>query len=215
MNDFFIEVLSGFIAMSYWEYIAVAFSVSYLLLAIKQSLWCWPFAFLSTLVYTLLFYNGALLMESILHIYYMAMAVYGWYSWKNSKKTDINLDTPPLEISSLTAPVHGILIVSTAIISTGIGYVMDNYTHADFAYLDSFTSCFAVVATYLVAKKILENWLYWIIIDAASIYLYVEKGYLPTAALFIFYTMMAAWGFKTWYLEYENKNKFNCIQDYS
>ena len=80
---------------------------------------------------------------------------------------------------------------------------MTNYTHADFAYLDSFTTCFAVVTTYLVAKKILENWLYWIVIDAASMYLYYEKGYYPTLALFVFYTLMAGWGFKTWYEEYE------------
>ncbi|TMO79912.1 nicotinamide mononucleotide transporter, partial [Pseudoalteromonas ruthenica] len=68
---------------------------------------------------------------------------------------------------------------------------------------DSFTTCFAVVTTYLVAKKVLENWLYWIVIDAASMYLYFEKGYYPTLVLFVFYTIMAAWGFKTWYEEYE------------
>jgi nicotinamide mononucleotide transporter len=98
---------------------------------------------------------------------------------------------------------HAVILLATSLASVVIGFVMTNYTHADFAYLDSFTTCFAVVTTYLVAKKVLENWLYWIVIDAASMYLYFEKGYYPTLVLFVFYTIMAAWGFKTWYEEYE------------
>ncbi len=108
-----------------------------------------------------------------------------------------------ISITSWSKQPHANLIGATSLAAIIIGYVMQNYTHADFAYLDSFTTCFAVVTTYLVAKKVLENWLYWIVIDAASMYLYYEKGYYPTLALFIFYTIMAAWGFKTWYEEYE------------
>ena len=81
--------------------------------------------------------------------------------------------------------------------------------NADLAYLDSFTTCFAVVTTYLVAKKVLENWLYWVVIDAASIYLYYLKGFYPTLVLFIFYTLMACWGYKRWYEEYESKQGKN------
>jgi nicotinamide mononucleotide transporter len=75
---------------------------------------------------------------------------------------------------------------------------MNNYTRADFAYLDATTTCFSVISTYLVAKKILENWLYWVVIDAASIYLYISKGYYPTSVLFMLYTLMAVWGYRQW-----------------
>ncbi len=68
--DFLTQTLSGFTAMSHWEYIAVGLSIAYLLLAIKESLWCWPAAFLSTLIYTIMYWNGALLMESLLNVYY-------------------------------------------------------------------------------------------------------------------------------------------------
>ncbi|GAA71683.1 nicotinamide mononucleotide transporter [Pseudoalteromonas sp. BSi20439] len=184
--------------MSHWEYIAVALSMAYLLLAIKENLWCWPAAFFSTLIYTIMYWNGALLMESLLNFYYMYMAVFGWVVWRKGKANQAQR-----LITSWPVNRHIILIVLTTLASLAIGYVMQNYTHADFAYLDSFTTCFAVVTTYLVAKKVLENWLYWIVIDAASMYLYYEKGYYPTLVLFIFYTIMAAWGFKTWYEEYE------------
>ncbi|URR00115.1 nicotinamide riboside transporter PnuC [Pseudoalteromonas sp. SCSIO 43095] len=196
--DFVTQILSGFTAMSHWEYIAVALSVAYLLLAIKENLWCWPAAFFSTLIYTIMYWNGALLMESLLNFYYMYMAVFGWVVWRKGKANQAQR-----LITSWPVNRHIILIVLTTLVSLAIGYAMQNYTHADFAYLDSFTTCFAVVTTYLVAKKVLENWLYWIVIDAASMYLYYEKGYYPTLVLFVFYTVMAAWGFKTWYEEYE------------
>jgi nicotinamide mononucleotide transporter len=198
MMDFVTQIFSGFTAMSHWEYIAVALSMAYLLLAIKENLWCWPAAFFSTLIYTIMYWNGALLMESLLNFYYMYMAVFGWVVWRKGKANQAQR-----LITSWPVNRHIILIVLTALVSLAIGYVMQNYTHADFAYLDSFTTCFAVVTTYLVAKKVLENWLYWIVIDAASMYLYYEKGYYPTLVLFVFYTVMAAWGFKTWYEEYE------------
>lgn len=203
--DFLTETLSGFTAMSHWEYIAVGLSMAYLLLAIRESLWCWPAAFFSTFIYTIMYWNGALLMESLLHFYYMYMAVFGWVIWRKGQTNQASL-----MITSWSVNRHLMLIALTTLIAIIIGYLMSNYTHADFAYLDSFTTCFAVVTTYLVAKKVLENWLYWIVIDVASIYLYYEKGYYPTLFLFVFYTFMAAWGFKTWYQEYE-KNQHKLI----
>jgi len=196
--EFLTETFSGFTAMSHWEYIAVALSMAYLLLAIKESLWCWPAAFASTFIYTVMYWNGALLMESLLNLYYMYMAVYGWVIWRRGLNYKDRLP-----IVSWSLKKHVVILFTTSLASVVIGFIMTNYTHADFAYLDSFTTCFAVVTTYLVAKKVLENWLYWIVIDAASMYLYFEKGYYPTLVLFVFYTIMAAWGFKTWYEEYE------------
>ena len=179
-----------------WEYIAVLASLLYLLLAMKQSLWCWPAAFVSTLIYTILFYNGALLMDSLLNIFYMAMAFYGWYSWRHGP--DPQAVDNNLPIQSWSVQTHTRVGLVTLVISVLVGYVMDNYTHADFAYLDAMTTCFSVVGTYLVAKKVLENWLYWVVIDAVSIYLYISKGYYPTTVLFMLYTLMALWGYLQW-----------------
>ena len=81
---------------------------------------------------------------------------------------------------------------------------MANYTYADFAYLDTFTTVFAVFATYMLTKKILENWLYWIVIDSVSIYIYINKGFYLTAVLFAFYTVLAFIAYNNWKKEYEN-----------
>ena len=195
------SVLSGFSAMSIWEYLAVALSMAYLLLAMKENLWCWPAAFLSTFIYTLMYWNGALLMESLLHFYYMGMAVYGWWAWRYGKQR-----VEQQGITRYHLNTHVLLIAVTALVSVLVGYVMDNYTHAEFAYLDSLTTCFAIVTTYLVAQKVLENWLYWVVIDAASIYLYLAKGYYPTVVLFVFYTFMAVAGYLRWRAQYQHKH---------
>ena len=203
--DFLTQTLSGFTAMSHWEYIAVGLSIAYLLLAIKESLWCWPAAFFSTLIYTIMYWNGALLMESLLNFYYMYMAVFGWMVWRKGKADNIS-------ITSWSTQRHAILIGATSLAAIIIGYVMQNYTHADFAYLDSFTTCFAVVTTYLVAKKVLENWLYWIVIDAVCIGLYWEKSLYFFSLLFVMYVILAAYGLKQWQ---HLQQKENCSPSYS
>jgi nicotinamide mononucleotide transporter len=193
MNEFINGFTKAVITISSWEALAVFLAIAYLLLAMRQSLWCWPAAFVSTLIYAILFFDASLLMDSVLNAYYLLMAIYGWYSWKWG-----NGENKELHVSSwgLKRNIQNIALL--ALISLGFGYVMDNFTRADFAYLDSATTVFAVFATYLLAKKVLENWLYWIVIDGVSIYIYLEKAFYLTAGLFIAYTILAFLGYLQW-----------------
>ena len=192
--------------MTSWEVLAVVLSIAYLLLAIKQSIWCWYAAFFSTLIYSILFFDAALLMDSFLNVFYLVMAVYGWYSWKN-----INTETKNKELSITTYGFvkNSKIIIILTIISSVLGYVMANYTKADFAYLDTFTTVFAVFATFMLTKKVLENWLYWVIIDFISIYIYINKGFYLTAVLFSIYTILAVLAFIQWKVEYKNIESSN------
>ncbi len=186
--------------MTSWEMVAVLLSVTYLLLAIKQSLWCWVAAFISTLIYIVLFFDASLLMDSALNLFYLVMAIYGWYSWKYgngiNKNEELKITTYGL---AKNLKIIGILIIVSLI----LGYIMANYTRADFAYLDTFTTVFAVFSTYTLTKKVLENWLYWIVIDSVSIYIYINKGFYLTAVLFAFYTVLAFIAYNNWKKEYE------------
>ena len=202
MTDLLQATFSGFTAMSSWEYIAVLLSLAYVFLAVKESQWCWPAAFLSTFIYTVLYWNGALLMESILNVYYMTMAAFGWYVWRGGSQQNTKA-----HIVSWALSRHVMIILITLCIALGIGVIMDVYTHADFAYLDSLTTCFAIITTYMVAKKVLENWLYWIVINLASMYLFFMKGYFPTFVLYILYIAIACWGFRRWSFEFKQKNE--------
>ena len=195
------QILSGFQAMSYWEYIAVLLGLAYLLLAMKQSLWCWPAAFVSTSIYTVMFWQGFLYMESFLNFYYLLMAVYGWWQWRGSKQAG-NVEPVAKTIKSWSLSKHSIWIVSGLVLAIVIGYLLDTHTQAKMAYLDSFTTVFAVMTTYMVTQKVLENWLYWVVIDLASVYLYVQNQYMPTAVLFALYTVLAIQGYRVWLKEY-------------
>ena len=187
--------------MTSWEMVAVFLSVTYLLLAIKQNLWCWVAAFISTLIYTILFFDASLLMDSALNVFYLVMAIYGWYSWKYGNGINKNEE---LEITTYGLNKNLKIIGALIIVSLILGYIMANYTSADFAYLDTFTTVFAVFTTYTLTKKVLENWLYWIVIDSVSIYIYINKGFYLTAILFAFYTVLAFIAYNNWKKEYEN-----------
>ncbi|MBB1390003.1 nicotinamide mononucleotide transporter [Shewanella sp. SG44-6] len=225
MNDLLLtlqQALSEASLMTFWEAIAVMLALAYLILAMKTNIWCWSAAFVSTAIYTVLFWNVSLLMESVLNIYYMGMAVYGYWLWlhvpnlqhRNSHNIDSHnnthhtIDTHQLNITSWSWSAHAVVIGVTSLVSMLVGYVMANYTSAAFPYVDAATTCFAVVTTYLVAKKVLENWLYWVVIDFVSIYLYFQKGLMLTSGLFVLYVAMALGGYIMW----RKKYRHNIIQ---
>lgn len=201
------QVLGEASSMTFWEGIAVMLALAYLILAMRTNIWCWPAAFISTAIYTLLFWNVSLLMESVLNIYYMGMAVYGYWLWLHIAPAQQdgdhhNIDKTQLKITSWPWSTHAVVIGTTSLVSVLLGSFMANYTSAAFPYIDAATTCFAVVTTYLVAKKVLENWLYWVVIDFVSIYLYFQKGLMLTSGLFVLYVGMAAYGYMMWRKKY-------------
>ncbi|HQR73497.1 MAG TPA: nicotinamide riboside transporter PnuC [Sulfurovum sp.] len=185
-------IMDAFAAMSYWELLAVGFGIAYILLAAKESLWTWFFAFFGTLIYTILFWHDALLSSAILNFYYMGMAFYGFYLWRGGTKKE------ELPISSWSVYLHGKIILAGLVLSLTGGYISDRYLGANFAYLDTFVMVFSVIATWMLAKKILENWLYWIVVDSVAIVLYWKSGYLATIVLFVLYVILAVYAYVSW-----------------
>jgi len=197
MSEIIANVITYFQDLPWLELIAMSLSLAYVILAAKGSLWCWPAAFISTALYTVIFYDVLLLMDSALNAYYLIMAVYGYWQWSKSNNKS-QASSTELSIESWGLSWHVKVCTGLALLAICLGYVMDNYTAADFPYLDTFTTVFAVFATYLVAKKVLENWLYWIVIDLVSIYLYIEKGLIPTTILFVIFVIVACYGYAKW-----------------
>ncbi|MBA6224857.1 nicotinamide mononucleotide transporter [Colwellia sp. MB02u-18] len=197
------EIVTYFTTLPLLELIAVVASLLYVVLAAKGSIWCWPAAILSTVLYTVIFYDVYLWMDSVLQLYYLLMAVYGWFCWHKNKPSKTHTDSNRLLYSQWTLQRHSRIIVLLTLVSLVLGWVMATYTPAHFPYLDSATTVFAVFATYLITQKVLENWLYFIVIDLVSIYLYVEKGLIPTAALFGSFVILAAYGYWQWRKQYK------------
>ena len=118
-------------------------------------------------------------MEAFLQIFYIAMAIFGWYQWK---KTTINNES--LNISTWNKATHILAVTTVIILSILIGQFLDTNTNAELPFLDAFTTFGAIVTTYMVAMKILENWIYWFVIDSISIYLFITRELYLTSILF-------------------------------
>ncbi len=195
-------VLTAFQHMSNWEIAAALMGVAYILLAAKESQWCWLFAFFSTLVYTVLFWEGQLPMQALLNFYYMGMAIYGFWAWqKHGKQADT------LHISRWPWLWHAGFIATGVVVSALVTAYLQKTGQSQSPVLDAYTTVFSVMNTWLIARKVLENWLYWAVIDGAATLLYVQTGYYATAALFVLNTILAIVGFISWVKLYRQQIK--------
>lgn len=197
MTDWLQSLTTAVQVMSPWEIAGVILAIAYLLLAVREKIACWYFAFASTAIYTVLFWDVSLLMESALNVYYMAMAVFGWYQWTRGGANG-NGATQTLAIQTMSHRQHVMVIGIIAALTVISGNLLSEYSSAAWPYVDSFTTWASVITTYLVARKYLQNWLYWIVIDAVSIPLYIDRGLNLTALLFACYIVIAVFGYLGW-----------------
>jgi nicotinamide mononucleotide transporter len=191
MNEIYQNIIEAFLAQSWLEVIAVVAAILYLVLAVRENKWCWFFGFISTAIYVYLFYHVSLLSESLLNFYYLIMAVYGWTQW--NKKDPLT----QVKINNLPYSLHIKILLASAILTPVIGYFMQQLG-ASFPYIDAFVAILAVAATLMTAKKIFENWHYWLVVDVISIYLFWQKQMYLTALLFIVYIVLIFVGIKHW-----------------
>jgi len=185
-------------AMSGWEVLATVLGVAYLLLAINQNNWCWYAGFASTAILSWLFWNVSLVMESALNIYYLLIAVYGWWSWKHGNQ-QASQDLP---IQRWSIKQHSLAAISILTLTLISGYLLTQNTSAALPYLDSFTTWGAVITTWMVTRKVLENWLYWQVFNSCAIVLYIDRGLYLVALLMALYLVLAVVGWFTWRRDY-------------
>ena len=182
------------------ELAAVIFAVAYLVLAVRENSLCWYAAGISTLIFLFIFWDVKLYMESGLQIYYLAMAFYGWYQWRGA-----NRETASLRVSKWRAKQHVIALALIATLTLISGSLLNSGTDANLPYLDSFTTWASVVTTFMVARKILENWFYWLVIDSVSIYLYLDRELYFTSLLFAIYIVIIFFGWFAWNRSYRQR----------
>ena len=177
------------------EWIAALLALGYVLLAVRQNPWCWTLAVASCALYVWVFARGALYMQAALQVFYIAMAVYGWYAWRQRTGPDAE---PALTVHRWSAVRH-VATLALVIVATVVnGYWLAVDSDAAAPYLDSLVTWGSVAATWMMARKVLENWLYWVGFDALAAVLYWQQGLTATALLFITYIGIAAHGYVTW-----------------
>ena len=191
-------VLAGqFSQLSVFELAAVLLAIAYLLFAIRQNIWCWLCAAVSTAIYVYLFMQAKLYMESLLNGFYFAMAIYGWRVWKKGAG-----DQAELPVSVWPLRTHIVAMAVIAALSLATGYLLERHTDAAYPYIDSMTTYAAVWATYLMIRKVLENWWYWLAIDLVSIVIYWSRELPFTSFLFVIYVVLIPFGLAAWTRSY-------------
>jgi len=178
--------------MSWAESCAVGLALVYVLLAVYQNRWCWVAAVVSATLYVFIFWQVQLYLEAALQCFYIGMAIYGWRVWRGGRAA------PEQTITTWPWRHHLMACGALLCVTLLLGTVMMRWSDAAAPFIDAATTVSALLATWLVAQKILENWLYWIVIDMASIWLYLSRDLSLTAALFAGYVLLAAFGYRTW-----------------
>ncbi|NOQ74256.1 MAG: nicotinamide riboside transporter PnuC [Crocinitomix sp.] len=196
--SFITAVWEGIKATSIIEWLAVVSSIIYVILAAKRLIICWLFAFIGSALFVYLCYIGDLYIESILQLFYVAMAVLGWLSWKKSASENSNIKKWGMKNHFLNILISGLVAII-------LGFIFDNYTKHPYPYVDAFTTCYSLAATFMVTRKILGNWIYWIVVDLVSIYLYAQRDYNLTAVQYGLFTILAVFGFFAWRNEYKKQ----------
>lgn len=180
-----------------WEIIAVLTGAGFLLLAIRENPWCWLCGGISTAIFGVLFWQASLYLQSLLQVYYVAVSVYGWWHWRSGAR-----DHRPVPIRRWRGRRHAammVLVIGAGLVS---GFLLDRGTDSRLPYLDALTTWGGVAATFMAARKILENWLYWLVINLAAIALYLASALPLTAGLYGVYFVLAWQGYRRWKRSY-------------
>lgn len=203
------------------EYFGVATGLLYLVLEIRQHRAMWVVGFLTSLVYVFVFFRAKIYADMGLNCYYVAISVYGFWQWSRTWQRP-GLKTAPQNVSSSSdgpdnrkpdtdaqekAPILyrrislrlGIgLAVALGAIYGGIYYFLVAFTDSPIPAGDAFTTAVGIVATWMLARRIIEHWICWVVVNGVSVYLYELRGLYPTMFLYFCYMVLAVIGFYTW-----------------
>ncbi|MGM0626173.1 MAG: nicotinamide riboside transporter PnuC [Bacteroidota bacterium] len=192
-------VLWDWLAGNYFELAAALLGVVSIFLQIKQNHFYWLVALVMVSMYIYVYYEARFYADMSLQIYYVIVSIYGWLHWvfgNNKRKT--KEDEKKLPVSKLKRKEWLLSIAASITLFFIIWYILDKFTDSPVPIGDAFTTALSFVATWMLARKLIENWLFWIVVDVVATGLYVYKGLYPTAALFLFLSVMAFIGYFAW-----------------
>jgi len=195
------EFLQHMFGASGVEIVASTAGLLCVYLIIKRHMACWPVGLLQVILYIYVFYQAKLYSDMVLHIIYVFMQIYGWWYWAQDKQSHAGIQIVGLHYRTVLGWLVAVLLGSAI-----LGGVMNTYTNADFAYGDAFTTVASLAAQWLLSRRMLANWLFWIAVDIVAIGIYWQKALIPTAVLYSLFFVMACSGLGLWLAEYRRQN---------
>jgi len=183
-----------YIQKNWIEIVGAILSLIYLYLSISQKVSLWFFGIVSSVFYIVVFFQSKLYADMSLQFYYVVISVYGWINWKHGKSGDKE-ELP-------TTKASGTLLIKISI-ATGLIYlvyyfVLAKFTDSTIPKVDSLVGALSIIGTWMLARKLIENWIVWIVVDGLCVGLYIYKELYPTTVLFAIYTVMSVIGYRQW-----------------
>lgn len=179
--------------MTWIEIVATIFGLLCVWLTVRRNIWCWPTGLVMVLLYAVIFWNAKLYSDMLLQFVYVAMQVYGWRAWLKGGPDDT-----PLLVSRLPASQRARWLAVGVVGAGALGGSMHAFTDASFPYLDAVATVGSLIAQWLMGRKVLESWLFWIFVDVVYIGLFLAKELYPTAILYAIFLVMATLGWFEW-----------------
>lgn len=189
------EITIKWLSENYIELLGAVLGIVYIFFSIRQNILTWPIGLLTSVLYVWVFFDSKLYADMGLQMYYVVISIYGWYEWLSGNSTN---KAESLKVSRLTSRMGGILLIVSILLFVLIWFILNNYTDSPVPMADALATSLSIVATWMLARKILEHWLVWVFVDTFSIGLFWYKDLHPTVILFVVYTVMAVIGYVEW-----------------
>ncbi len=204
----FNQILASALGMGWLQWLAFIFGILYVILAAQENVWCWPVGLVGVVIAFFVYADPEIRLysDAILQIFYAVMSLYGWWTWTRSthqgkKPLDSPEEVVMLEIHTWPIKQHFIFFVVGLVLAAAWGRIWLEFGAA-LPYIDAATTIFSLIATYMVTQKVLENWLYWIVIDVVCIFVYLHRELYLFSIMFLVYTIVAVVGYLNWRRDY-------------
>lgn len=187
-----IEILSTYI--SYLEIFATIFTLICVALTVKANVWAWPIGLVGVTAYFFIFYQAKLYADMGLQVVFFMQGIYGWYYWLYGKGSEEE-EVPIRVLSDQERLIGGAILVAIVLL---LGSLLSSYTDADAPYVDAALAATSLVANMLLARKILDNWVLWVVADVVYVGLFYYKELYLTSVLYVIFFFMASNGLIQW-----------------
>ena len=185
------------------EILATLAGLAYIVFLIREQVIAWPFGIAGSLLSIYLFIDGKLYSEAFLYAFYVAAGIWGWIRWSRR----VAMHNNPVIRYQLSA--HAAIILVASLSALALATFFSTFTDAQRPYIDAFTTAFSFAATYMEVKKVLETWVYWIVLNVASIWLYMDRSLDIYAALICVYAVLSVWGLVQWSRVYRQQSSLS------
>jgi nicotinamide mononucleotide transporter len=196
------ETSSWFIS-HYDELLGTIISIIYLYFSIRQSILLWPLGLISSAIYVYVFCKAGIYADMGLQMYYVIISIFGWYNWK--KMQGHSKGPSPVRTVFKVRYLTFLLVLITGIMFVILSQLLIAFTNSNIPYLDAFITSLSITATWMLAKKHIEQWIVWIFVDSVSAAVYFYKGLYITIILYLIYAALAFLGYRLWKKDFKKE----------